>query len=72
MEKTVVGYKVSSEAMLGGLFHHKDCPPVQTPNGGTNPKRCKSCQHFKGCAEAVGRRPMDVACREYAKRKERR
>lgn len=67
--KKVVGYKVSSESIIGGLFHHKACPPAATPNRGTNPKRCKSCQHFKGCSEALGRRPMDVACKEYDKQK---
>lgn len=37
---------------------------------GTHPKRCKSCALFKGCL-ANNRNPMDVACKNYEKRKKK-
>lgn len=38
---------------------------------GTHPKRCKSCALFKGCQFANNRNPMDVACKDYEKRKKK-
>ena len=40
-------------------------------NMGINPKKCKSCKHFKGCQSALNKKPMDNACREYEPKKRR-
>ena len=57
--------------MLGSLSERMSAKGKSTDERtfGYNPKRCKSCEHFSGCHEALNRKPMDRACREYVKRK---